>query len=526
MVVLSASIITKAGKPLLSRQFVEISRVRIEGLVAAFPKLVGGEKQHTFIETDSVRYVYQPLETLFAVLITTKQSNILEDLDTLHLITKLIPEYCNGVSEEDVAKHAFELVFALDEVITAGYKEKVSAQTIKQYTDMDSHEERVQEMVEKNKQRDAKLLAKKKQKEIEEARRDRERAHGGSGFTGIGSHSSMGGGSSIGFGGVGSSTGGSPTSSASSSFHSAPAPAPKPAASGIKGMQLKKSTKEKDILQSLKDEGELEEAPVVRGGAAASTSSAAVSAQLSAVETVHFIIEEKIVVSVNHDGGVEQMEVKGDLSLKISDSSRAKCKIRLRMGENGGYQFKTHPNVNKTAFTDSAMIQLKETSRAFPVSTPLGVLKWRFVSTSEDDVPFVINCWPSGGTDGSVTCNIDYELKPSHVVLHNVVITIPLPGAGSVAPVIENAVGNYRYDSRAQQLLWLIDLVDSSSPSGSMEFRVASVAESDFFPVTVAFTSPTTLCDIAVDEVVAVESSENFKFSVHSSLAPEQYTIV
>jgi hypothetical protein len=47
---------------LVSRQYADMSRIRIEGLLAAFPKLVGAGKQHTYVETDSVRYVYQPME--------------------------------------------------------------------------------------------------------------------------------------------------------------------------------------------------------------------------------------------------------------------------------------------------------------------------------------------------------------------------------------------------------------------------------------------------------------------------------
>jgi len=63
---------------LISRQFREMTRTRIEGLIASFPKLTSSGQQHTTIETEHVRYVYQPLEDLFVVLITNKQSNILQ----------------------------------------------------------------------------------------------------------------------------------------------------------------------------------------------------------------------------------------------------------------------------------------------------------------------------------------------------------------------------------------------------------------------------------------------------------------
>ncbi|ETO35623.1 hypothetical protein RFI_01442 [Reticulomyxa filosa] len=106
-------------------------------------------KQHTFIETDEVRYIYQPMDTLYLLLITNMQSNIIEDLNTLRVIAKLVPEYCHGHDDEAVTKHAFDLVFATDEVITPmGYREQVTFKQIQSFMEMDSAEEKLTQIIE------------------------------------------------------------------------------------------------------------------------------------------------------------------------------------------------------------------------------------------------------------------------------------------------------------------------------------------------------------------------------------------
>ena len=100
----------------------EMTRSRIEGLLAAFPKLMGSGKQHTFVETESVRYVYQPLEKLYVLLITTKASNILEDLETLRLFAKVVGVACTCRDENLQYFLAFPYFFRRLSVFLGGFR--------------------------------------------------------------------------------------------------------------------------------------------------------------------------------------------------------------------------------------------------------------------------------------------------------------------------------------------------------------------------------------------------------------------
>ncbi|KAL1186088.1 hypothetical protein V6Z11_A01G155800 [Gossypium hirsutum] len=426
MVVLAASVLSKSGKVLVSRQFVDMTRIRIEGLLAAFPKLVGTGKQHTYVETENVRYVYQPIEALYLLLVTNKQSNILEDLETLRLLSKLVPEYCYSLDEEGICKTAFELIFAFDEVICLGHKENVTVAQVKQYCEMESHEEKLHKLVLQSKINETKDVMKRKASEIDKSKIDKNKGDKG-GFMSMGSgriessfsdmsisSSGSGFGSSSGLG-LTTDVDSFSTKSKGRQLSSATAP-PK----GL-GMQLGKSQKTNQFLESLKAEGELIVEDVQPRAGQARVAAAAPT------DPITLTAEEKLNVTLKRDGGISNFDVQGTLSLQILNQEDALIQVQIETGGNPGILFKTHPNMNKELFSNENILGLKDPNRPFPTGSAgdaagVGLLKWRMQSADESMVPLTINCWPS--VSGNETyVSIEYEAS-AMFDLRNVVIYI------------------------------------------------------------------------------------------------------
>merc|ERR1712130_78092 len=107
--------------------------------------------------------------------------------------------------------------------------------------------------------------------------------------------------------------------------------------------------------------------------------------------------------------------------------------------------------------------------KAFPIRTPLGVLKWRFTSSDESDIPLNVTCWPTPGSD-MVTVNLEYELMQTNLQLQDVEIYVPIPQGHQ--PVVEQADGAYDFDSARGQLIWRLAVVDADNAGGSLEFTL------------------------------------------------------
>uniref|UniRef100_A0A1J3FXI9 Coatomer subunit delta n=1 Tax=Noccaea caerulescens TaxID=107243 RepID=A0A1J3FXI9_NOCCA len=528
MVVLAASIVNKSGKVIVTRQYVDMSRIRIEGLLAAFPKLVGMGKQHTYIETENVRYVYQPIEALFLLLVTTKQSNILEDLDTLRMLSKLVPEYSMSLDEDGIGNAVFELVFAFDEVISLGHKESVTVAQVKQYCEMESHEEKLHKLVMQSKINDTKDVMKRKANEIDKSKIEKTRGDLKGGFS---SMSSLGSGrldssyndlSMPGGRGFGSGSDFSMISDAEPintkakdrSRSSVTAP-PKSS-----GMKLGKSGKNQ-LMESLKAEGEdIIEDVKPTGQTRASAP--------PPTDPFTLTVEEKLNVALKREGGISSFDMQGTLSLQILNQEDGFVQVQIETGGNPEILFKTHPNINRELFNSESILGLKRRDQPFPTGQGgdgVGLLRWRMQRADESMVPLTINCWPSpSGSD--IYVSLEYEAS-SMFDLTNVIISVPLPALRD-APNVKQCDGDWRYDSRNSVLEWSILLIDNSNRSGSMEFAVPSVDSSVFFPISVQFAATSTYSGLKVNGMIPLrgDGGATPRFVQRTQLIAQNYQVI
>ncbi|KAF2715423.1 hypothetical protein K504DRAFT_422162 [Pleomassaria siparia CBS 279.74] len=521
MVVLAASICTRGGKAVLSRQFREMQRSRMEALLASFPKLADSGTQHTTCEQDNVRYVYQPLDELYMVLITNLQSNILQDINSLHLFAQVVSSICKSLDEREILKNAFELLGAFDEIVTMGYRENLTLTQIKTFLDMESHEERIQEIIARNKELEASEERKRRAKQLEMQRKEMSRSSRAGG--------GMGGGSGMGSGSARTPQYPSYTPSTPAtlpdtydSYEAEKKKTSKPLALAKKGMQLGKKNKT-NIYDQVAGDMPQESEPLVSPKPSAPLVAPASARQSTSTDrdAVHITTSESISARLDREGLVKSFEVKGEMQLKISDPALTQVKLDLQSGDTRGAQLMTHPKVDKAAFRNSKTLQLADTSKGFPTNMGIGVMKWKFAPKPEDvsDPPITFRVWvEESGKTFNIT--VEYELTGGDA-LKDVTVTIPYqtdePNVSSFDAV---------YEVSGDSLEWNIGTVDNENGSGSFEFEASADSDAEFFPMRIRFSKTTPFVDVSVSAVTLLSMNQDISFTKDLNSVTDTYEIV
>jgi hypothetical protein len=483
-----------------------MQRSRIEALLASFPKLADSGTQHTVAEQDNVRYVYQPLDEMYMVLITNLQSNILQDINSLHLFAQVVSSICKSLDEREILKNAFELLTAFDEIVTLGYRENLTMSQIKTFLDMESHEERIQEIIARNKELEASEERKRRAKQLEMQRKEMSRSQRVGG--------GMGGG--MGSGSMGRSpsypafTPSVPTTNVTDTYDSYEAEkkkaTSKPLALGKKGMQLGKKKQGNNLYEQVTGGLPQEDEPLVSPKPPAPAAAAPASARQSTSndrEAVHITTNETISARLDREGLLKSFEVKGEMQLKISDPSFTQVKLDLATGDTRGAQLMTHPKVDKAVFRNDKVIQLADTSKGFPSNMGIGVMKWKLAPRPDEvsDPPITFRVWvEESGNMYNIT--VEYELTGGDA-LKDVTVTIPYqtdePNVSSFDAV---------YEVSGDSIEWNVGTVDEANSSGSFEFEAQAGMDSEFFPMRVRFTKSTPFVDVDVSSGIIIESTK------------------
>ncbi|RYP71684.1 hypothetical protein DL771_004635 [Monosporascus sp. 5C6A] len=510
MVVLAASICTRGGKAVLSRQFREMPRSRIEALLASFPKLADAGTQHTTVEQDNVRFVYQPLDELYMVLITNRQSNILQDIDSLHLFAQVVTSTCRTLDEREILRNAYELLSAFDELVTLGYRENLTISQIKTFLEMESHEERIQEIIARNKELEATEERKRKAKQLELQRKESARSGRGMPRTPV------------------YPTYTPPTrptpADTYDSYEAEKNRTTKAQTLKGKGMQLGKKSKTTDMFERVRGDigADVDDSPLVPTAAAPAVTEPAPRASTTMDrDAIHVTINESISAKLSREGSVNSLTVSGDLSLRISDPSLTKIKLDLTANPSHGAQFRTHPNVDRGLFTSSKAIQMSNVARGFPVNNSVGVLRWRATPKTDDTsaLPISFTVWVNKGSEGHYTMTVEYELTGGDE-LRDVTVLIPYSTS-------EPSVSSFdaTYEVSGDSLEWTIGTVDEGNPNGSFEFDAQADDENEFFPMQVRFSKASPFVDVDVTSVSLLEENEEVTFSKNIRSVADSYLV-
>ncbi|EAS04835.1 adaptor complexes medium subunit family protein (macronuclear) [Tetrahymena thermophila SB210] len=542
MVIISAAVCDKQGDILIARQYQNITKHQLEENMRNFPKLITPDQQHTFVETEYVRYVYLPLDNMYLVLLTKKNSNIIEDQETIRLLHKIVQDLCpSGVSEQNVLKRDFDILLCFDDVISFGFRESVSLSQVQSALEMESADEKFHIMLMKQKQAEQQEAAKRHQQEMQKKRAAGISSSGNSiSSSSYGSYSSSGA-STNATGGISSS---GITSMGSNSFKSKndedegvfrpddkPVYNPSSKATTVapkKGLVLGKKkapTKETPVANQKEASSSSANTQATLQEKIVQENSKKEEIKVNPLKApVDIEIIEKMSCQMTRDGTLNSLDINGEVFLQFYDPSKARIAIQFEYENLKLKTLKPHVNLNKQLWTDKKQIALKNIETAFPVNTRIPSVKYGYNSTNTADLPFTLTCWFN---DGQVALEVEFNTDQNRFEkLEKIEISFSYPSKEK-PDVSSSENAEYEVNSSNSVFKYIIPSLSASNATSNIQISFSSsLAEDDIFPFDVNFTLPYTFYQIKPLAVANLgNNNELLKFDVISKCTADKYQI-
>lgn len=176
MTIQSLIITNLFSKIIFARQFQPLPRKQIEEYAVEFFKSIHIDKDSTVIEGNKNRFLYMKSNEVYIVLVTTKDSNILEDIETLKLSQRLLSDICssNGqITISTVLDNFYDIALGLDDLISQGIYDGSNIPYIIQCLEMDSAEEKEFKKQQEVKEKAAQEQLNIRMRELEKEKRNK-----------------------------------------------------------------------------------------------------------------------------------------------------------------------------------------------------------------------------------------------------------------------------------------------------------------------------------------------------------------
>ena len=494
----SVAVISKSGQLLLVRQFTHEKHSHIEGHLAAFPQLVESS-DHNYIDTETVRLVYQEVNDLYIVIAVSKDENIIEALDTVSLFVEVTRNICEDISdsfEEKIISCAVDLLFAYDEIVFDGYARNITSSDVSRFLKMQSvDEENFLREREEKAQKQRELLAQREKS-----------AKSGNSQASMSSSSAAYGRQSF-----------EPAETGQFSIEdsrpiSTPSYKPQPKATGMvigKGNKTARS-RIKAVMaeEGLSSRSQFEDNEVKKP-----------------IETngIQITLAEKFKARLSREGNVEEIACEG----RVMCCAGKKTAVELHVNTgNDKLLLRPFLQANKQRFKDEKILVYDTNNPQMVPGQDVCVLGWKKERATENDLPFTITNWITP-TGNSSTFSCDVQLKLDNFSFDNIVIQIPIENTKNVN--VATIDGEYECFTDREHgesfLKWSISKLDKENSSAEIEFSVDAVEEDAFYPVYISFNTPSNICSIDIDSVTPVDGDDDVKYTISRTCVASDFRI-
>lgn len=231
------------------------------------------------------------------------------------------------------------------------------------------------------------------------------------------------------------------------------------------------------------------------------------------MSSVKVVIGEQIKAKLKVEGGLQgDIECVGSFIVTVFDSSNADLVCFKIAPQDQSFKYKIHPSLNKASLATN-IIEVRDESKKYKANIPVPLLKWRSTSSSEDDLPIGLSCWPMQTAEGTHIV-LEYEFSAADIGLEDIHVVFPCP-PDARACISSAEPGQAVYDALKREVHWTIPIIDLREGScGTLEFNAMTDIASLFPYQFTAVRRGQTRCPVDVLECYHQSDRSSINFAL------------